>query len=54
MYECAFCELIWETEYPNIQSVEIVFPVRGHSFIPPDRVFGLIEKDIKNKKSTLR
>lgn len=31
----------------NIESVELVFPVTGHSFIPPDRVFGNIEKKIK-------
>lgn len=31
----------------NIETVELVFPVTGHSFIPPDRVFGNIEKKIK-------
>lgn len=33
----------------SITTVELVFPVVGHSFIPPDRVFGLIERDIKRK-----
>lgn len=33
----------------SITTLEIVFPVVGHSFIPPDRVFGLIERDIKKK-----
>lgn len=33
----------------NIQCIELIFPIVGHSFIPPDRVFGLIEKDIKQK-----
>lgn len=33
----------------NIQSVELVFPVPGHSFLPPDRVFGRIEKQLKKE-----
>lgn len=31
----------------SIKSIELTFPIVGHSFIPPDRVFGLIEKEIK-------
>ncbi|KAB0790260.1 hypothetical protein PPYR_04796 [Photinus pyralis] len=31
----------------HIRQIELIFPIVGHSFIPPDRVFGLIEKDIK-------
>lgn len=31
----------------HIKSVELIFPVPGHSFLPPDRVFGLIEQEIK-------
>ncbi|XP_050302158.1 uncharacterized protein LOC126740258 [Anthonomus grandis grandis] len=31
----------------NIKCLELIFPMVGHSFIPPDRVFGLVEKDIK-------
>lgn len=31
----------------HINSVELVFPVTGHSFMPSDRVFGLIEKKLK-------
>jgi hypothetical protein len=26
--------------------IEQVFPIAGHSFIPPDRVFGNIEKEV--------
>ncbi|CAG4975957.1 unnamed protein product [Colias eurytheme] len=37
----------------HITSVELVFPVPGHSFLPPDRVFGLIEKEIKNMEIIL-
>lgn len=32
---------------PNVKTIELVFPVTGHSFIPPDRVFGNIEKKIR-------
>lgn len=31
----------------HIQQVEVIFPIVGHSFIPPDRVFGNIEKEIR-------
>lgn len=31
----------------NIKEVQLVFPMTGHSFIPPDRVFGNVEKEIK-------
>lgn len=32
---------------PALKSIELVFPVRGHSFLPSDRVFGRIEKKLK-------
>ncbi|CAH1982168.1 unnamed protein product [Acanthoscelides obtectus] len=35
---------------PNIKQLEIIFPVVGHSFIPPDRVFGNIEKAIRKQE----
>lgn len=31
--------------------MEIIFPIVGHSFIPPDRVFARIEKSVKSKES---
>lgn len=37
----------------NIQDVEIIFPVTGHSYIPPDRVFGHSEKEIKRHEVVL-
>lgn len=37
----------------NIEEVEIIFPVTGHSYIPPDRVFGLSEKEIKRHEIIL-
>ena len=35
---------------PHIQTVELDFPVTGHSFILPDRVFGTNEKVINKKE----
>lgn len=32
---------------PAIKKIELIFPVVGHSYIPPDRLFGQIEKVIK-------
>lgn len=32
---------------PNIKRIELIFPVPGHSFLPPDRVFGRIEKALR-------
>ncbi|GBP33813.1 hypothetical protein EVAR_25414_1 [Eumeta japonica] len=34
----------------HIKKVEIIYPVVGHSFIPPDRVFAKIEKTIRKKE----
>ncbi|CAG9838697.1 unnamed protein product [Diabrotica balteata] len=42
----------WLSKAPgNIKEVQLVFPVTGHSFIPPDRVFGNIEKEIKKQEN---
>lgn len=40
----------WFTSRPNLKSVELIFPVRGHSFIPPDRLFGHLEKNFRRKE----
>lgn len=32
------------------EKVEHIFPVRGHSFMPPDRVFGRVEKILRKKE----
>ena len=34
----------WLLEHPSIKSIELVFPVTGHSYLPADRVFGNREK----------
>lgn len=37
----------WLSVAPNnIREVQLFFPIPGHSFIPPDRVFGRIEKEL--------
>lgn len=38
----------------EITSIEITFPIVGRSFLPPDRVFGLIEKDLRKKDTILK
>lgn len=43
----------WLSQQNPIKTIEIIFPVRGHSFIPPDRVFGHIERDIRKKEIIL-
>lgn len=34
----------------HVKRIELIYPVVGHSFIPPDRVFAKIEKVIKTKE----
>lgn len=42
------CLKWFETEAPNmLGQIEIIFPITGHSFLPADRVFAKIEKEIK-------
>ena len=38
----------------NLITVEIYFPVVGHSFLPPDRVFAKIEKETRKKEIILQ
>lgn len=46
----------WLTmEAPNhVEEIEIVFPVPGHSFIPPDRVFAQLEKKVKRRETIVK
>jgi DNA-binding transcriptional regulator/RsmH inhibitor MraZ len=37
----------------EVTELELVFPVTGHSFIPPDRVFGEIEQAIKKREEII-
>lgn len=34
----------WLLEHPTVKTVELVFPVTGHYYLPADRVFGITEK----------
>lgn len=50
----AMCAYWLTTSAPKeITRVELIFPVPGHSFMPADRIFGLIEKEIKNKEQII-
>lgn len=37
----------------NIQNINLIFPVVGHSFLPPDRVFGRIEKVVRKQDTII-
>lgn len=37
----------------QVQQIDVIFPVVGHSFLPPDRVFGRIEKVVKRKDTII-
>ncbi|XP_044766265.1 uncharacterized protein LOC123322386 [Coccinella septempunctata] len=41
------CKWLSEKSPENIQNIEVIFPVVGHSFLPADRGFGNIEKEIR-------
>lgn len=38
----------------NIKYVEIIFPITGHFYLPPDWVFALTEKKIKQKEVIIK
>lgn len=37
----------------SIKSLEFIFPMVGHSYIPPDRVFGRIEKELRRMETII-
>lgn len=37
----------WLIPHPGIKNIEVYFPITGHSYLPSDRVFGHIEREIK-------
>lgn len=43
----------WLANQRAVKVIEIVFPIRGHSFIPQDRVFGHIEKKCRQREIIL-
>lgn len=43
------------TEAPRqVKTVSVYFPTPGHSYMPPDRVFGRIEKTVKVKETIIK
>ncbi|KAI4465463.1 hypothetical protein MML48_3g00003997 [Holotrichia oblita] len=46
------CLVLWLYKEASltIKDILVVFPVRGHSYLPADRVFGRVEKDFKETK----
>ncbi|CAK1578323.1 unnamed protein product [Parnassius mnemosyne] len=51
----AMCSKWLSSSAPDhVQRIEIVFPIVGHSFIPPDRVFAHVEKDVRKLECILR
>lgn len=37
----------------SVKHIFVIYPIVGHSFLPPDRVFGRIEKDVKKKDTII-
>lgn len=37
----------------NIKEIQVYFPVRGHSFLPADRTFGRVEKDLRKEDTII-
>lgn len=46
----------WLAEFApsNVESLELIFPVVGHSFIPPHRVFAQIEKQVRKRETLVK
>ncbi|XP_037302209.1 uncharacterized protein LOC119192498 [Manduca sexta] len=40
----------WLLENVSVKRIEIIFPVTGHSFMPPDRFFGNVERVLKKRE----
>lgn len=45
------CTWLAKDSPESVKNVTLLFPVVGHSFIPPDRVFGRIEKEIQKREN---
>lgn len=44
----------WFANSPaNLKEITVTYPVVGHSFLPPDRVFGSVEKEIRRKDTVI-
>lgn len=38
----------------GLETIKLIFPVRGHSFLPADRVFGRVEKILRKKPTIIQ
>lgn len=38
----------------NIEEIQLIFPVTGHSFLPAHRVFGIIERQLKKLEEIIK
>lgn len=47
------CTWLAKDAPPSVKNVILLFPVVGHSYIPPDRIFGRIEKEVRTKSTIL-
>lgn len=45
----AFLQMKCQALKKYVREIAFYFPIKGHSYLPPDRVFGRIEKEIKKK-----
>ena len=45
------CVWLFKHAQMNIEHIELIFPVTGHSFLPSDRVCALLEKELKTKSN---
>ncbi|KAG8292165.1 hypothetical protein J6590_045834 [Homalodisca vitripennis] len=37
----------------NIEEIQLIFPITGHSFLPPDRVFGVVAKELRTREEII-
>lgn len=44
----------WLADNMSVNKIEVIFPITGHSFMPPDRVFGNVEKVLKKHEIIIR
>lgn len=47
------CKWLSSNAPDTLKKVEMIFPIPGHSYIPPDRVFGVTEKEIKTRNTII-
>lgn len=48
------CKWLYSFAPVHLKKIEIIFPVVGHSFLPADRVFAKVEKDIRKREVIMK